>query len=105
MIAKAANWLTTGEPLPCDFMIPAAGGEPEQVCEFCTPRGFSSNGAVVLIQQYNRNESVQPPHSIAAIDLKSKTEKAFLSTSDKAVYHAYFSWDDHWVVFKMFWMT
>jgi Tol biopolymer transport system component/DNA-binding winged helix-turn-helix (wHTH) protein len=97
---KSGKWSNDGGPLPCDFMIPAAGGEPEQVCEFCTPRGFSSNGAVVLIQQYNRNGSNQPPHSIAAVDLKSKTEKGFLSTPDEGVYHAYFSWDDRWVVFK-----
>ena len=94
-----------GEPResfsPCDFTIPAAGGEPEQVCEFCTPRGFSSNGAVVLIQQYNRNGSNQPLNSITAIDLKSKTKKGFLGAADRgAVYHAYFSWDDRWVVFK-----
>ena len=76
------------------------GGVPEQVCEFCTPRGFSSDGAVVLIQQYNRNGSNQPLNSIAAIDLKSKTKKGFLGAPDRAVYHAYFSWDDRWVVFK-----
>jgi DNA-binding winged helix-turn-helix (wHTH) protein/Tol biopolymer transport system component len=97
---KSGKWANDGGPLPCDFMIPAAGGEPEQVCDYCTPRGFSSNGAVVLIQQYNRNGTAQPPQSIAAIDLKSKTEKGFLATPDKVVAHAYFSWDDRWVVFK-----
>lgn len=97
---KSGKWSDDGEPLPCSFIIPAVGGEPEQICEFCTPRGFSSNGAVVLIQQYNRNGSNQPPNSIAAVDLTSKTQKGFLGTPDKGVYHAYFSWDDRWVVFK-----
>jgi DNA-binding winged helix-turn-helix (wHTH) protein/Tol biopolymer transport system component len=97
---KNGKFSTDGEPLPCGFIIPAVGGEPAQVCEFCTPRGFSSNSAVVLIQQYNHNGSSQPPNSIAAVDLKSKTERGFLGTPDKGVYHAYFSWDDRWVVFK-----
>jgi len=97
---KSGKWANDGGPLPCGFIIPAVGGEPEQICEFCTPRGFSSNGAVVLIQQYNRDGRTQPPNSIAAVDLSSKTEKGFLSAPDKGVYHAYFSWDDRWVVFK-----
>jgi Tol biopolymer transport system component/DNA-binding winged helix-turn-helix (wHTH) protein len=98
---KSGKWADDGAPLPCSFIIPAVGGEPEQICEFCTPRGFSSNGSVVLIQQYNRNGSNQPLNSITAIDLKSKTKKGFLGAADRgAVYHAYFSWDDRWVVFK-----
>ena len=98
---KSGQFGHDGGPLPCDFLIPGAGGEPEQVCEFCSSRGFSSDSSVVLIQKYNPNQTFQPPDSIAAIDLRSRTEKAFLSTSDRAVYHPYFSWDDHWVVFKM----
>jgi DNA-binding winged helix-turn-helix (wHTH) protein/Tol biopolymer transport system component len=97
---KSGKWANDGTPLPCGFIIPAVGGVPEQICEFCTPRGFSSDGSVVLIQQYNRNGSNQPLNSIAAIDLKSKTKKGFLVAADRAVYHAYFSWDDRWVVFK-----
>src|SRR5262249_17308974 len=34
-------------PFPCGFLIAAAGGEPEQVCERCNARGFSSDGSVV----------------------------------------------------------
>jgi DNA-binding winged helix-turn-helix (wHTH) protein/Tol biopolymer transport system component len=84
----------------CGFMVPAAGGEPEQVCEFCTPRGFSSNGSIVLIQKYNKDGDINPPHWIAALDLTSRTEKEFLKSPDKFVYHAFFSWDDRWVAFK-----
>jgi hypothetical protein len=30
----------------------------------------------------------------------SGTEKEFISTPDKSVYHPFYSWDDRWVVFK-----
>jgi WD40-like Beta Propeller Repeat len=89
-----------GDPLPCGFMVPAAGGEPEQVCELCTARGFSSNGSIVLIQKYNRDGGFKPPNWIAALDLTSRTEKEFLRVPDKFVFHAFFSWDDRWVAFK-----
>ena len=35
------------DPLPCGFMVSAAGGEAERICLRCTPRGFSSNGSLV----------------------------------------------------------
>ena len=88
-----------GQPLPCGFMVSSAGGQPEQVCEFCTPRGFSSNGSVVLIQKYNRTVS-EIHASIAGLDLATRTEKDYVNVPGKNFYHAYFSWDDHWVVFK-----
>jgi Tol biopolymer transport system component/DNA-binding winged helix-turn-helix (wHTH) protein len=90
----------SGDPLLCGFMIPATGGEPEQVCESCTARGFSSDGSVVLIQKYNRTADNNPPNRITALDLTSRTEKEFISTPDKSVYHPFFSWDDRWVAFK-----
>jgi dipeptidyl aminopeptidase/acylaminoacyl peptidase len=96
---KTGKW-EWGDPLTCGFMVPAAGGEPEQVCQFCTARGFSSNGSIVLIQKYNGDGGVKPPHWIAALDLTSRTEKEFLKSPDKFVYHAFFSWDDRWVAFK-----
>ena len=96
---KTGKW-PWGEPLPCGFMVPAAGGEPEQVCEFCTARGYSSNGSIVLIQKYNSDGAIKPPPRIAALDLTSRTEKEFLESPNKAVLHAFFSWDDRWVAFK-----
>ena len=83
----------------CGFMVSAAGGEPEKICESCTARGFSSNGSIVLIQKYTPfNER----DSIVAVDLATKAEKDFLSPPDKgySLYHPFFSWDDRWVVFK-----
>jgi hypothetical protein len=82
--------------LPCSFIMAVAGGEPDQICESCTPRGFSSNGSIVLVQNYNRDG--EPPHTIAAIDLTSRTEKNFLRASQGSVYHAFFSWDDRWAL-------
>ena len=96
---KTGKW-PWGEPLPCGFMVPAAGGEPEQVCEFCTARGYSSNGSIVLIQKYNSDGAIKPPPRIAALDLTSRTEKEFLESPNKAVLHASSSWDDRWVAFK-----
>jgi Tol biopolymer transport system component len=84
--------------LPCGFMVSAAGGEAERLCLRCTPRGFSSDGSVVLLQKYDPAD----PNSdrIAALDLRTKTEHEFLSLPHSALYHPFFSWDDHWVVFK-----
>jgi DNA-binding winged helix-turn-helix (wHTH) protein/Tol biopolymer transport system component len=96
---KSGRWLS-GEILDCGFMVPASGGEPKQVCESCTARGFSSNGSVVLIQKYSRYGGGDPPNRITAVDLTSGTEKEFIKAPDKSVYHPFYSWDDRWVVFK-----
>jgi Tol biopolymer transport system component/DNA-binding winged helix-turn-helix (wHTH) protein len=92
------QWLSEEEVACGSFLIPAAGGEPEEICQSCTARGFSSNGSVVLVQQYQFNEDGR--NTIAAVDLTSRTQKEFISTPDKSVYHPFFSWDDRWVVFK-----
>ena len=61
------------------FMVAATGGEPEQVCERCTPRGFSSDGSVVLIQKYNQTDPNKD--RIVALDLRTKTETGFPESS------------------------
>jgi Tol biopolymer transport system component/DNA-binding winged helix-turn-helix (wHTH) protein len=86
------------DPLPCGFMVSAAGGEPEQVCERCTPLGFSSDGSVVLLQKYSDTD---PSKSrIVALDLRTRNEKDFFSLPGRPVFQASFSWDDRWVVFE-----
>jgi eukaryotic-like serine/threonine-protein kinase len=85
-------------PVPCSFMVAAASGEPEQVCERCTPRGFSADGSVVLIQKYHQTHPTKD--RIVALDLRTRTERDFLSLPDRPLYHPFFSWDDRWVVFK-----
>jgi len=83
---------------PCSFVIAASGGVPEQVCESCTARGFSANGSLLLVQKYFPKDNAYD--TIDVIDLATKTERTFLSSPDKPLYHAFFSWDDRWVVFK-----
>jgi DNA-binding winged helix-turn-helix (wHTH) protein/Tol biopolymer transport system component len=69
---KTGGWSGGPEfPLPCGFMV-TPGGEPEQVCERCTPRGFSSDGSVLLIQKYDQGDPGKT--RIAAVDLRTKTE-------------------------------
>ena len=85
-------------PLPCGFMVAATGGQPKQICQYCTPRGFSSDGSVVLLQKYDLTNVDKD--RIVALDLRTGTEHGFLSLPDNPVFHAYFSWDDRWVVFK-----
>ena len=86
-------------PLSCGFMVAAAGGQPEQICERCSPRGFSSDGSVVLLQKLDLTGDLDKSR-IVALDLRTKTEQDFLSLPDAPLFHAYFSWDDRWVVFK-----
>jgi DNA-binding winged helix-turn-helix (wHTH) protein/Tol biopolymer transport system component len=99
---KNATW--GGAPLrplaserPCSFVIAASGGAPEQVCKDCNARGFSSNGSLLLVEKYFPRGV---PDRIDAIDLATKTGRVFLSSSKNSLYHAFFSWDDRWVVFK-----
>jgi eukaryotic-like serine/threonine-protein kinase len=87
-----------GSPMPCSFVIASAGGKPEQVCDGCTPRGFSSDGSVVLLQKYDPVDLNKS--RIVALDLRTKRMQDFLGTPSGPLFHAYFSWDDHWVVFK-----
>jgi DNA-binding winged helix-turn-helix (wHTH) protein/Tol biopolymer transport system component len=95
---KTGGWIGGPEtPLPCGFMV-TPGGEPEQICERCTPRGFSSDGSVLLIQKYDQADPGKT--RIAAVDLRSKTEREFLRLPDRPLFHPFFSWDDKWVVFK-----
>jgi Tol biopolymer transport system component/DNA-binding winged helix-turn-helix (wHTH) protein len=96
---KARRWPDNVQShLPDGFMAAAADGEPEQVCEDCTPRGFSSDGSVVLLQKYVQTDQKQD--RIVSLDLRTRTEHDFLTQRDKPLYHAFFSWDDRWVVFK-----
>jgi Tol biopolymer transport system component/DNA-binding winged helix-turn-helix (wHTH) protein len=92
---ESGSKFPNGEALPCAFLISAAGGMSEPLCEDCTGRGFSPDGSFVLIQKYMPSQ-----HKIVALDLATKTGRDFLGVPGRAVYHAFFSWDGHWVVFK-----
>jgi Tol biopolymer transport system component/DNA-binding winged helix-turn-helix (wHTH) protein len=93
------KWLD-GLQRPCSFVMSVAGGKSERICEMCDARGFSTDGSVVLFQKYNQDVFDKPPPRIVAVDMASKTERVFLSSPDRSLWHAFFSWDDRWVVFK-----
>jgi Tol biopolymer transport system component len=82
----------------CAFLVRRGGSDLEQLCEGCTARGFSSDGALVLIEKYAL--AGEGRDKIAALDVATKKEKDFLRDPDQPLYQASFSWDDHWVVFK-----
>ena len=84
--------------MPCSFLVAASGGQPAQVCEYCTPRGFSSDGSVLLAQKYDPKDIDRS--RIVAVNLRTRTEKDLLSLPDHPVFQPYFSWDDRWLVFK-----
>jgi DNA-binding winged helix-turn-helix (wHTH) protein/Tol biopolymer transport system component len=85
-------------PIPCSFLVGSEDGEPKQVCERCTARGFSSDGSVVLLQKYGQTPADE--FRIVALDLRTGKERDFLRYPGMAVVHAFFSWDDRWVAFR-----
>jgi Tol biopolymer transport system component/DNA-binding winged helix-turn-helix (wHTH) protein len=96
---KEGTWPHDPEsPIPCSFIAGPVDAEPKQVCERCTPRGFSSDGSVVLVQKYG--QTLADEFRISAIDLPTGKERDFLRYPGMAVAHAFFSWDDRWVVFR-----
>jgi Tol biopolymer transport system component len=97
---KEGSFPAGDRPMLCDFMIAASGDKPEQICKRCTPRGFSSDGSVVLLQKYDPTNSDKD--RIVALDLRTRTEREFLGDPEQPLYHPFFSWDDRWVAFKKF---
>jgi Tol biopolymer transport system component len=84
-------------PLPCSFTVSAAGGEPEQICERCTPHGFSSDGSVLLFNKFDLTDGNKD--RIVSMNLRTRSEQDFLSDSKQSLYNANLSWDKRWVVF------
>jgi Tol biopolymer transport system component/DNA-binding winged helix-turn-helix (wHTH) protein len=80
------------------FQVPAAGGVPMKLCQDCWPRGFSSDGSILLTQQ--RYSGTGRAHAVA-IRIPSGEEKDFLADSKYDLWHPFFSWDDRWVSFKI----
>ncbi len=96
---KEGRWPHDPEsPIPCSFIVGSEDGEPKQVCERCTARGFSSDGSVVLLQKYG--QTLADEFRVVALDLRTGKERDFLSYPGMAVAHAFFSWDDRWVAFR-----
>jgi eukaryotic-like serine/threonine-protein kinase len=96
---KEGTWPHDPEsPIPCSFIVGSEDGEPKQVCNRCTARGFSSDGSVVLLQKYGQTPVDE--FRVAALDLRTGKERDFLRYPGMAVVHAFFSWDDRWVAFR-----
>jgi DNA-binding winged helix-turn-helix (wHTH) protein/Tol biopolymer transport system component len=88
----------SGEPLNCGFVGSVEGERPRKVCESCIPRGFSSDGRVLLVRKYNPVRNDKPPGWIAALDLVSGTERQLVASSNSAIESASLSWDDRWII-------
>ena len=65
------------DPLPCTFIRSAARQNAELLCEHCRPRGLSSNGAVLLAEQFDQDDPVRD--RIISVDLRSRSVQPFLS--------------------------
>jgi DNA-binding winged helix-turn-helix (wHTH) protein len=87
----------SGEPVNCGFVGSADGERPRKVCESCIPKGFSSDDSVLLVRKYDPIRDDKPPGWIAALNLKSGTEKQLVASASSAMESASLSWDlgDH----------
>lgn len=89
----------SGEAINCGYVIAAnQGARPKKVCESCIPRGFSSDGSILLVRKYDPVHINTPPSWIAALDLASGVERKFVTSSSCAIDSASFSWDDRWII-------
>jgi eukaryotic-like serine/threonine-protein kinase len=89
----------SGEPVNCGFVSSAEGEGSRKVCESCIPRGFSSDGSVLLIRKYDPVRDDKPPGWIAALDLRSGSEKQLVASPNSLIESASLSWDDRWIIF------
>jgi Tol biopolymer transport system component/DNA-binding winged helix-turn-helix (wHTH) protein len=79
------------------FLIQTAGGNPTRLCGDCDPRGFSSDGSLLLTQQgYLWNGRARA----VAVRIPGGEAQNFLADERDHLWHAFFSWDDRWVSFK-----
>jgi serine/threonine protein kinase len=79
------------------LLIPTSGGAPRRVCEGCGgPVGFSSKGDKVLTENYSSGLD-----RISLVELATGKVKDVLSNPQRALWNAFYSWDDKWVSFLM----
>ncbi len=83
---------------PVTYLIAAAGGDPAQLCQDCDPRGFSSDGSLLLTQQ---GYMVNGRARAVAVRVPGGDANEFLADPQHPLWHAFFSWDDRWVSFKV----
>jgi serine/threonine protein kinase len=79
------------------YSISTAGGSPRLVCRGCgMPRGFSSDGARLLTQDWAHDID-----KIGLVDVATGKATDVLSDPQHNLWYAYYSWDDKWIGFKM----
>jgi eukaryotic-like serine/threonine-protein kinase len=79
------------------YLTSTEGGSPRLVCRECgEPKGFSSDGARVLMQFLDNGRD-----RIAQVELASGKVTKVLSDPQHNLWNAFYSWDDKWVVFLM----
>ena len=79
------------------FVVAVSGGTPVRLCSQCGVRGFSADGSLLLTQQGCCSGG---RGRIVAVRTSGGESKDFLTDPDHDLWHAFFSWDDRWVVFK-----
>jgi Tol biopolymer transport system component/DNA-binding winged helix-turn-helix (wHTH) protein len=89
----------SGEAVNCGFVSSPEGERPRKVCESCIPRGFSSDGSILLVRKYNPIRDDKPPGWIAGLDLRSGSEKQLVASPNSAIESASLSWNDRWIIF------
>jgi Tol biopolymer transport system component len=90
---------STGAEADIYSISTAGGGSPRLVCRECgIPKGFSSDGARVLTQPGALANYID---RIALVELATGKVTDVLSDPKHHMWHAYYSWDDKWMTFKM----
>jgi serine/threonine protein kinase/Tol biopolymer transport system component len=81
------------------YSVSTAGGQPRLVCRVCgQPKGFSSDGTRLLVQQ---GFMATGRDKIALLELATGKAAVVLENPQHSLWNAFYSWDDKWVVFLM----
>lgn len=81
------------------YSISTAGGQPRLACRACgSPKGFSADGTRLLTQK-DSFSSVRD--KIGLVELATGKVTVVLEDPQHALWNAFYSWDDKWVVFLM----
>ena len=83
---------------PCGAMISQTSGHGDFRFPFEVPRTLG--GPLSHSEVEGIAAIADSPDEVVAVDLGSKRERQFLHSRTMALWHAFFSWDDRWVVCK-----
>jgi serine/threonine protein kinase len=93
-----AYYLPSHGPAIYDLLlISTSGGAPRRVCQGCGgPGGFSSKGDKLLTENFTSGLD-----RISLVELATGKVKDVLSDPQRALWNAFYSWDDKWISFLM----